>query len=985
MALLRMILRKMLKNRVFILFLAIGLLISAALLSAIPMYTNASLEKLLIKDMEGFQVSDKKFPGSVLISENFDNDEEDAASLVTKNVDKSIFTYDSIKDIYAKRLQTINSEDKYTKTEVASKLSMPILSSFVNYSTDPRKVIDVATKNTTNNVNQFSRLESYSNFDSHIKLIQGRLPKELGNNNYEVMASDDAINSLGLILGKSYQLVDGKKYRFDKITVTVVGIYQAKNAGDVYWSSVSADSLNSSVILEESTMLKDFVFKNPTQVKRGRWYYAFDYHSLNINSLNKLVNGIKTISSDLGGISQSTTVEVPSMAIMTGYNDKKAQITTMMWSINVPVIVTLCLYMFMVSGLIIQREKNEISLLTSRGAGKIQVVIIYLIEGLILGVVAIIIGPLLGYLVCKVLGSSSGFLEFVDRKALNVFINFDSYIYVLFAIFIFILTLIIPAYRATESSIVDHKRKIGRKGDKPVWEKFYFDIILLIISGYEYYAFNRTQAGLQKTGVSALEMKIDPMNFLVPVLFILGIGLLFLRIYPLLIRLISFLGRKYNPPTIYTALTQVGRAPRSYDFLMIFLILTLAVGIFGANSARTINQNAAEKIKYKNGADMVITNTWKMKNPPPIGGGPPPNADATTVTKILYFEPSFEPYKNLKGIQAATKVFQNDSAKIAYKNQLNATTSLMAIDPYDFGKVAWFRNGLLSHHINEYLNLLAKEPTACLISQSVADAGNIKVGDSINLGWNGNEKTVLNVYGIIKYWPTWNPNGTTTNDAGSTPRDNTSVTTGSMLVVANLPYIQSSLSTEPYEVWLKTSPGATSKAIYQQLIDKSIVPSSLADTNQELIQLKNDPAQLAFNGSLTMGFLISGIICFMGFVLYWVLSLKSRSLQFGLLRAMGLTSNQLKLMILWEQIITSGVAMFMGVVIGLATSYIFVPFFQMSFGSSSQVPPFVMITNSGDLIKVYCFIGFTVILGLGILIYQLSRIKISNVIKLGED
>jgi len=71
--------------------------------------------------------------------------------------------------------------------------------------------------------------------------------------------------------------------------------------------------------------------------------------------------------------------------------------------------------------------------------------------------------------------------------------------------------------------------------------------------------------------------------------------------------------------------------------------------------------------------------------------------------------------------------------------------------------------------------------------------------------------------------------------------------------------------------------------------------------------------------------------------------------------------------------------------IGLVASDIFVPFFQLSFSGSSQVPPFRVVSYTSDKIKVYCFIGFTIILGIGVLVYMLSKIKISNVIKLGED
>ena len=983
MALLRMIVRKMVKNRVFVFFLAMGLLISAALLSSIPMYTNGALQRLLIKDLESFQVKQDKFPGTLMVS--YYPKDEDINSSVKEipKLDKSMFTYDSVKGKYVKRLEVFNKVDKYFKEDISSKLDIKVLANFINYSSDPKTLSREDFKKGDSQVGGYSRLESYTDFNKHIKILDGRFPAKTSDRIYEVLVSDLALNKLNITLGKTYILGDVRKFGFEDIKVKPVGTYDVKDLNDPYWAYVKPISLGESIILDEVTMLNDLVKKNPTQIKKAAYFYAIDYHSLTINKLSNLVSNIQNINKDLYGITEDITVEVPALSVFLNYNDKEQQITNMMWSLNVPVIVILCLYMFMISGLIIERERNEISLLSSRGAGKHQIVFGYIVEGSFLSAVAIIIGPFLGYIICKILGSSSGFLEFVDRKSLDININSYSYLYVLIAVLIFMITLIIPAYKATKTTIVDYKRKVGRRSHIPIWEKFFVDLLLLAIAGYGYYNFIQRQNVIKNTGVSALDLSIDPLFFIVPVLFIIGTGLLFLRIYPFIIKLIYFVGKKFWPPSIYTAFIQVGRASRSYGFLMIFLMLTLSVGIFSATAARTINKNAEEKIMYTNGADITIENTWMAKNP--TSGGPVVAAKATTKedsipqdNKIVYYEPSFNPYLNLNGIQHAAKVFKNDKVGINSNGKYTDGASLMAIDPYDFGQVAWYRDGLMPHHINEYLNLLSSEPSSCLISKSISKNCNVNVGDNIVVDWNGNKGAIFNVYGIIDYWPTFNPNELAAGQGDRSFKE-------PMLIVSNLSYVQSNFGVEPYKVWLKMKPNATSKMVYDSLKAKELSPDKLYDSKQEIIKLKNDPYQLAINGSLTMGFIISGVICFMGFVLFWVLSLKTRSLQFGVLRAIGVTSLQLKIMIIWEQLLTSGIAMLMGVFIGLLTSKFYVPFFQLSFSGNSQIPPFRIISYASDRIKVYCFIGVTVILGIGVLIYMLSTIKISNVIKLGED
>ena len=136
---------------------------------------------------------------------------------------------------------------------------------------------------------------------------------------------------------------------------------------------------------------------------------------------------------------------------------------------------------------------------------------------------------------------------------------------------------------------------------------------------------------------------------------------------------------------------------------------------------------------------------------------------------------------------------------------------------------------------------------------------------------------------------------------------------------------------------------------------------------------------------MTLGFIISMVISFCGFLLYWVLSLSGRVLQFGILRAMGISFRQLILMLIGEQLLTSGAAIGIGLITGNLTSRLFVPMFQLSMQTSNQVPPFQVIFDPRDQLQMYIIV--TVMLGTGLLILgtMLSRIKIHQAVKLGED
>ena len=94
------------------------------------------------------------------------------------------------------------------------------------------------------------------------------------------------------------------------------------------------------------------------------------------------------------------------------------------------------------------------------------------------------------------------------------------------------------------------------------------DIVLLLLQVW-YLQYRQQMKVLDTTGVSANELQIDPLLFLTSTALVLGAGLLFIRIYPYLVSMIYWLGRKVWTPVTYISLIQVGRSRGQEQFLML--------------------------------------------------------------------------------------------------------------------------------------------------------------------------------------------------------------------------------------------------------------------------------------------------------------------------------------------------------------------------------------------------------------------------------
>ena len=81
----------------------------------------------------------------------------------------------------------------------------------------------------------------------------------------------------------------------------------------------------------------------------------------------------------------------------------------------------------------------------------------------------------------------------------------------------------------------------------------------------------------------------------------------------------------------------------------------------------------------------------------------------------------------------------------------------------------------------------------------------------------------------------------------------------------------------------------SSKPVYDFIEENNIPVESFADTQALITEMKNDPMLQGTNGILTVGFVIVLLLCTVGFLIYWILSIQSRVLQFGIFRAMGMS------------------------------------------------------------------------------------------------
>lgn len=254
-------------------------------------------------------------------------------------------------------------------------------------------------------------------------------------------------------------------------------------------------------------------------------------------------------------------------------------------------------------------EQNEIALLKSRGSSRNQILLIYTLQSAILSIGSSIVGVPLGFFMTKALGSTNGFLEFIQRKALHVSLSPSVFLYTLGAILVSIAVMVLPVFKDANVTIVNVKhRNTGNKHN--IFSRVYLDVIFLVISLYGLYSFTARKSELM---TSMLEGdSIDPFLFICSSVFIISASLVGLRLQPLLIKIVYYIGRKFWRPAFFASFLQILRTRKKQGFMMVFLMFTVSLGIFNSTVARTILSNserestiAPEQILYSSSRGKI--------------------------------------------------------------------------------------------------------------------------------------------------------------------------------------------------------------------------------------------------------------------------------------------------------------------------------------------------------------------------------------------
>src|SRR5258708_2907113 len=754
--------------------------------------------------------------------------------------------------------------------------------------------------------------EDMSHASGHVKLLQGRLPAQNSGNTIEFAATAQGAHDLNLQLGKVFTLKYLLVHPFaipavpptaELVKLQLVGIITPVNTNDLYWHSETfmpeirkqaLQIFETLPILASNTEVMGILnelsrgaiaqndgtqFANPPDLYR---YYNFDFSHLDINQLPNLIAGVKSSLTDISNNPQSppyvlgTTASGP-LNVLQGYTGR----------VTVVELPTTCLA-FLIAGLtlffallmtdvLVERQVAAIALLRSRGASARQVFGALLSQGLGLGLIAFIAGPLLAILGVGALANLT--LEAYGLVALGLTTGGPLTVARgqlerdLIVVGLALLGIILSILRVLRGNILVLRRESARSTHKSFAVRFKLDLMAAVVAlagfGFSVY--------IESPGVLDVRAHtlILPLTSLVGVIFLLlGCLLLFLRFFPAMLRLGERLAARNRGAAPVLAIAQMARAPRQSLRMVLLFALAVAFALFTLSFGQAQMQRLNDVTTYQVGRGFT--------------GSIPELLQGGTWNSQMAF------YRGIKGVTSVTlgtSIFMEGGT-----NQLPINVN--AVDASTYAQTMYWTAQDGSQPIGALTSALQrgkaeaekKNVVPAIIDDALAQSLSIGVGQQFVLSdFHGPINFVVTA--IVHYLPT-------TYDTSSSTGVDASIPQGGVLVdfqtLSGIELAANQNGVAQTQVWLRTTGQPADLANVHGTLFKGIYALNNGEDRRALTRnLATDPLYGSILGILVLAALVVLLLRLVGNLLVSWCDARRRRTSFVILRALGCAPGQI--------------------------------------------------------------------------------------------
>ena len=426
------------------------------------------------------------------------------------------------------------------------------------------------------------------------------------------------------------------------------------------------------------------------------WLLMTDTDRVNARNSTDTLGDIRatnvSLNSTLSSFRQTTTLD----NALDEYDRRLFFSKLPMFVVLVLIAIVILYYVATLSSLVVEDRRNEVALLRSRGANSTQILMVFVMEGLTIAALSVVFGPLLAAVAISVLGLTPAFSDLGAGGLLTVSLSSGAYMMAALGGVLSFVALIFPAFRASRMSVTQERQRSARPTDLPFFQRYYLDVLLLIV-GILLFRQLTEQGSVVARNLFG-EIAVNQLLLAVPGIILVASAMVLLRLFPVVMNLLSRLLSNWLPAGMVMGVWQMARNPAHYARLSLLLILTAGLGIFAASFSATLDRSFVERVLFFTGSDVRLN------------GNLPVSTFRRGLSEADRFESKAvlrERYELMPGVESVSLVRRSSGHDLS--KLFGGTYEMVAVEPESFVNVAWFRDDFAGRPLNELVSSLASE------------------------------------------------------------------------------------------------------------------------------------------------------------------------------------------------------------------------------------------------------------------------------------
>lgn len=786
----------------------------------------------------------------------------------------------------------------------------------------------------------YYRVWAFDALWTNVRILEGRVPRyiepdpfNLSYQEQEVAIGHEAAAGMGIALG------DELRTAGDSLRLHVVGIVEPLDAGSPIWlddltpfgvmvveRGNRPDLVNLSLLVPAQTMNETF------PAHREYWRVTVDTGALDMTNIEPMRDALVRLESRWPDV----TMETGLITLLDRHlaDFAHSQVTVLLLSAQSLIFILYTITM--VSSYVLEASRGEISTMVDRGYTGRQITGIFALQGFVLAfLLAAPIGPPLALQVVR---------SWATQVPIGGLPALSWQLAIAGALFGW-LALVLPIYLATRQNTIARQRTLARPEGRTGWQRAYLDFFLLALGALIYWQLADTGSFLRLPGAGSTGDLTDPLLLLGPTLLLIAVAMLFLRLAPLALRLAARPARLVRGFVLPFGLARLARDPAQPSRVILLSSLAAALVFFAVAYDYSLAVRQEQLAGYQSGADIVV--------------GFPHDAEPAQLAQAA----------ELDGVRHASPVYRNDHAR--WSIELGQQATVLAIEPESFDQVAGYPPAISPLTVPGLMAALtpAGEETVPAIFSAGAHPRNRQIGDQIHY-FIGSDPVTFEVRGLILNFPALSGN----------------------YIITNLAELEKKVDIDallaPWdgrrEVWLDVAPERQAQAVQAAA---GLSGARLRADSQRLLReiQANLPAREAL-GAFRLNAFILAVLSIAVFLAVHYFGARQRMLEFGILRAEGLSARQLLGLLSLDGALLIGIGLLSGAAIGYGLAWVMRPFFSRALsGAMAGGSLYAILIDARWLVALYLALIAAYLLAMILSSVALLRAGVHRALRLGDE